>query len=48
MNRKEDREPLYAARPEYLEECSFMVIVFLLEKFPKLKARIRRYLETSL
>jgi len=47
LNREEDREPLYVARPEYLEECSFTVIVFLLEKFPKLKARIRKYLEAS-
>jgi len=46
LNRKEDREQLYTARPKYLEECCFMVIVFLLEKFPKLRARIGKYLET--
>ena len=46
MDGEEDREPLHAARPEYLEERSFMVVVFLVEKFQKLKARIRKYLET--
>ena len=43
---KERREPFYAARPEYLEECTFIVIVEMLERLPRLKLRIRKYLET--
>jgi len=40
---EEDR--FYAARPEYLEECTFIVIVWMLERLPRLKLRIRKYLE---
>ena len=40
------REPLYAASPDYLEECTFIVIVEMLERLPRLKIRIKKYLET--
>jgi len=47
MGEEEDekKESLYAARPEYLEECTFIVIVEMLERLPRLKMRIRKYLE---
>ena len=43
--KRDEREPFYAARPEYLEECTFIVIVEMLERLPRLKPRIRKYLE---
>jgi len=42
---EEKREPFYVARPEYLEECSFIVVVEMFERFPRLKMRVRKYLE---
>jgi len=47
MGRKEGEkeESSYIARPEYLEDCTFIVIVEMLERLPKLKMRIKKYLE---
>ena len=47
MDKKEEekKEPFYIARPEYLEECTFIVIVWMLERLPRLKMRVRKYLE---
>jgi len=42
---EEKREPFYIARPEYLDECTFIVIVWMLERLPRLKPRIKKYLE---
>jgi len=42
----EDREPVYAANKRFLEEATFIVIVEMLERLPRLKPRIRKYLET--
>jgi len=41
----EEKEHLYAARPEYLEECTFTIIVEMLERLPRLKIRVKKYLE---
>ena len=48
LDREENdlKEPFYAARPEYIEECCFIVIVEMLERLPRLKTRIKKYLET--
>jgi len=47
MNREENERkgPFFAARPEYLEECTFIVIVEMLERLPRLKTRVKKYLE---
>jgi len=42
---EEKKEPFYTAKPEYLEECTFIVIVWMLERLPRLKMRLRKYLE---
>jgi len=42
---EEKKEPFYIARPEYLEESTFIVIVEMLERLPRVKMRLRRYLE---
>lgn len=42
---EENEEPLYAADPSYLEECTYLVIVEMLERLPRLKPRIKKYLE---
>lgn len=38
-------ESSYIAKPEYQEECTFIVAVEMLERLPKLKIRIKKYLE---
>ena len=43
---EEPSEPAYRAEPKYLENCTYVVIVEMLERLPKLKPRIRKYLET--
>lgn len=43
MSGEKEKETRYAARPEYLEECSFIVIVEMLERLPRLKPRIKKY-----
>jgi len=47
MDEKEDeeKEPFYVARPEYLEECIFVVIVEMFERLPRLKVHVKKYLE---
>jgi len=40
------REPSYRASKKYLEDCTFIVIVEMLERLPRLKPRIKKYLET--
>lgn len=42
---QKDDEPLYAADQSYLEECTYIVIVEMLERLPHLKPRIKNYLE---
>ncbi len=39
------REPIYKADKRYIEECTFLVIVEMLERLPSLKPRIKKYLE---
>jgi len=39
------KEKTYKAGLQYLEECTFMVIVETLERLPQLKRRVRTYLE---
>jgi len=46
VEKEEKKEPFYAARLEYLEESTFIVIVEMLERLPNLKARIKKYRET--
>jgi len=43
---EKDKESEYKAITDYLEECSYMVIVEMLERLPRLKPRIKKYLET--
>jgi len=49
-HRKESRnlktEPTYRADPRYLEESTFMAIVWMLERLPNLKPRIKKYIDT--
>ncbi len=40
------REHSYKADEKYLEDCTFIVIAEMLERLPRLKPRIKRYLET--
>jgi len=40
------REPSYRAHKKYLEDCTFIVIVEMLERLPRLKPRVKSYLET--
>ena len=40
------KERTYKASPQYLEECTFIVIIEMLERLPQLKPRVRKYIET--
>ena len=39
------RKRVYKANSDYIEDCTYMVVVEMLERLPQLKLRIRKYLE---